>query len=79
MSQSVSRVIFVLWRGGQWTEVEAMGLKGRPEPTIPRKGDLIKGPDEFGYFVVDNVLYDYADGFAQPPEVHVRCTPRGDS
>lgn len=76
LTRAVAQVVFVLWRNGQWYEVEAMGLKGQSDPTIPRTGDVIRGPDDFGFYVVDSVLYDYNNGFVYPPRVSIRCTPK---
>jgi hypothetical protein len=40
-------------------------------PRIPVKGEAVQGPDKFGWWVVREVQFIYADGLAFEPETRV--------
>lgn len=40
-------------------------------PRVPVKGDVVQGPDKFGWWIVHEVRFVYADGLAFEPETLV--------
>lgn len=44
---------------------------------IPRKGEMVTGPDDFGGYRVEDVDYVYSGGLYSPPTIYVRCVKPG--
>lgn len=55
---------------GQPTSDYMVGTS-RDSLPIPRVGEEVKGPDDFGSFYVHDVIYTFTRGFYFPPEVFV--------
>lgn len=76
-SESAPKVYFTFysrqWPSGNQVEV------GNPRwvPMIPRKGEMVTGPDDFGSYRVEDVDYVYSEGLYSPPTIYVRCVKPG--
>lgn len=75
--QNSPKVVFTFYSSehpsGRKVEVGSPRLT----PLIPRKGELVTGPDSMGSFRVEDVDYVYSDGLYFAPTIWVRCVKPG--